>query len=121
MALEVSGIDHVVLHVRDVERSKKFYMDLLGMTWAHGREGQAFLRCGSQMVALFAVDGDDHALFGELIDGACLGDRHLNARLQHRRGEHEDEQKHKDDVDQRSDVDLGQCGLGASFGGEGHC
>ena len=59
MALEVSGIDHVVLHVRDVERSKKFYMDLLGMTWAHGREGQAFLRCGNQMVALFAADGDD--------------------------------------------------------------
>jgi hypothetical protein len=64
---------------------------------------------------LLLVDGDDHALFGELIDGAGLGDRDFDAGLKHRCGEHEDEQKHKDDVDQRSDVDLGERGLGASF------
>jgi hypothetical protein len=70
---------------------------------------------------LFFVDGDDHAFFGELIDGARLRDRYFDAGLEDGRGEHEDEQKHEDDVDQRRDVDLGQCGLGASFGGEGHC
>ena len=69
---------------------------------------------------LLAVDGDDHALFGELIDGAGLGDGHLDAGLKHGRGEHEDEQKHENHVDERRDVDLGERGLGVSFGGEGH-
>ena len=69
---------------------------------------------------LLLVDGDDHALFGELIDGAGFGDGDFDAGLEDGRGEHEDEQKDEDDVDQRSDVDLGQCGLGASFDGEGH-
>ena len=64
---------------------------------------------------LLAVDGDDHALFGELIDGAGFGDRDLDAGLQHRRGEHEDEQKDEHDVDQRRDVDLGECGLRVSL------
>jgi catechol 2,3-dioxygenase-like lactoylglutathione lyase family enzyme len=30
--IQVNGIDHIVLHVRDVERAKKFYTELLGMT-----------------------------------------------------------------------------------------
>ncbi len=54
-ALKVTGIDHVVFHVRDLERSKQFYMGLLGMEWAHGGAKQAFLRCGRQQVALFEV------------------------------------------------------------------
>ena len=70
---------------------------------------------------LLAVDGDDHALFGELIDGARLGDRDLDSGLENRCSEHEDEQKHKNDVDQRRDVDLGKRGLGTSFCREGHC
>ncbi len=64
---------------------------------------------------LLVVDGDDHALFGELIDGARLGNGDFDAGLKHRRGEHEDEQKHEHDVDQRSDVDLGERGLRVSF------
>ena len=64
---------------------------------------------------LLAVDGDDHALFGELVDGARLGDRDLDTGLENWRREHEDEQKHENHVDQRRDVDLGECGLGVSF------
>ena len=30
--IQTSGVDHVVLHVNDVQRSKKFYTDVLGMT-----------------------------------------------------------------------------------------
>ncbi len=56
-----------------------------------------------------------------LVDGAGLRDGDVDAGLQDGRGEHEDEQQHEDDVDQRRDVDLGERGLGASFGGEGHC
>ena len=43
-----------------------------------------------------------------------LRDGDFDAGLKHGRGEHEDEQQHEDDVDQRRDVDLGQCGLGAA-------
>ncbi len=77
-----------------------------------------------QKDVLVFVDGDDHALFGELIDGTRFGDRDLDTGLQDGCGEHEDEQQHEDDVDQRSDVDLGERGLGAGLttatGGEGH-
>ena len=60
-ALKVTGIDHVVLHVQDLERSKKFYIDLLGFTVAHEGGRQSFLSCGSQQVALFEVGSELHA------------------------------------------------------------
>jgi catechol 2,3-dioxygenase-like lactoylglutathione lyase family enzyme len=60
--LEVTGIDHVVLHVADVARSERFYVEVLGFTVAHGGGGHTFLRCGDQMVALFErTDRDIHA------------------------------------------------------------
>jgi catechol 2,3-dioxygenase-like lactoylglutathione lyase family enzyme len=59
-ALKVTGIDHVVLHVRDLERAKRFYIDLLGFTVAHESSWQSFLSCGIQQVALFQMrDGSD--------------------------------------------------------------
>jgi len=30
--IQATGIDHLVLHVSDVARAKKFYTDVLGMT-----------------------------------------------------------------------------------------
>ena len=33
--LKTAGIDHTVLHVKDLARSKKFYMEVLGMTVNH--------------------------------------------------------------------------------------
>jgi catechol 2,3-dioxygenase-like lactoylglutathione lyase family enzyme len=54
--LQVTGIDHVVLHVKDLERARRFYIDLLGFEVAHESSWQSFLRCGSQQVALFAVN-----------------------------------------------------------------
>ncbi len=58
-ALKVTGIDHVVLHVNDLERSKRFYMELLGFQVAHESSWQSFLSCGSQQVALFQMRDDD--------------------------------------------------------------
>ena len=40
--LKTVGIDHTVLHVSDLERSRRFYIDLLGMTVAHGSSWNAF-------------------------------------------------------------------------------
>ncbi len=51
--LEVTGIDHVVLHVKDLARSRKFYTEFLGMEVEHESSWQLFLRCGSQGIALF--------------------------------------------------------------------
>ena len=54
--IKTAGIDHTVLHVKDLVRSKKFYMDVLGMTVNHENDTHAFLWCGNgQMVPLFQV------------------------------------------------------------------
>ena len=57
---KVTGIDHVVLHVKELARSKKFYVELLGMEVEHESSWQVFLKCGNQGVALFeAKNGDE--------------------------------------------------------------
>src|SRR6266849_1323148 len=48
--LKVAGIDHVVLHVNDLARSRRFYVDLLGFEVEHEGGSNSFLRCGSQLV-----------------------------------------------------------------------
>ncbi|MBI2349416.1 MAG: VOC family protein [Deltaproteobacteria bacterium] len=54
--LKVTGIDHVVLHVKELARSKKFYADFLGMEVEHESSWQLFLKCGDQGVALFETE-----------------------------------------------------------------
>ena len=56
--LQVTGIDHVVFHVKDLARSKKFYIDFLGMDIEHESSWQCFLKCGSQGLALFEAEDD---------------------------------------------------------------
>jgi len=63
--LKVTGINHVVLHVADVERSKRFYMEVLGFEDRNVSMGPSmkasFLRCGVQGLDLFEVaNGDVH-------------------------------------------------------------
>ena len=59
--LQVTGIDHVVFHVKDLSRSKKFYVDFLGMEVDHERATECFLKFGRQGIALFEVDDNVHA------------------------------------------------------------
>ncbi len=61
--LQVTGINHVVLHVTDLERSKTFYMDVLGFEDRNISGGPptmkaSFLHCGMQGLDLFEVPGD---------------------------------------------------------------
>jgi len=56
--IQTSGVDHVVLHVSDVGRSKKFYIEILGMTVYREDDGQVFMHAGKQGVALFKKEGD---------------------------------------------------------------
>ncbi len=59
--LKTAGIDHTVLHVKDLARSKKFYMEVLGMTVNHEDAIHSFLWCGNgQMVPLFQVPEGTH-------------------------------------------------------------
>ncbi len=54
LEIKTTGIDHVVLWVSDLERSKRFYIDLLGMMVNHESDWQSFLWCGDgHQVALF--------------------------------------------------------------------
>jgi catechol 2,3-dioxygenase-like lactoylglutathione lyase family enzyme len=56
--VKVSGIDHIVLHVNDVERARTFYTDVLGMSVYRQNERQVFLHAGTQGVALFKKRDD---------------------------------------------------------------
>ena len=57
--IQTSGIDHIVLHCSDIERSKAFYTDVLGMTVYRENDRQVFLHAGGQGVALFRRQRDD--------------------------------------------------------------
>ena len=78
--IQTNGLDHLVLHVQDVARAKKFYTELLGMTVYRENEGQAFLHCGQQGVALFKKRGD-----APLTTGNDLNHLALDVRVRHLR------------------------------------
>jgi glyoxylase I family protein len=53
---KVTGLDHIVLHVKDLPRARQFYVDFLGLEVERERDWQCFLKCGNQGIALFEVD-----------------------------------------------------------------
>jgi catechol 2,3-dioxygenase-like lactoylglutathione lyase family enzyme len=72
MMIETTGIDHVVLHVNDVQRSKKFYTEVLGMTPYREDDGQVFLHAGQQGVALFRKEGETSLTAGNDLNHLAL-------------------------------------------------
>ena len=80
--IRISGLDHVALSVADLERSLKFYTEVLGFE-VSPRENQKpgteyFLDCGPSLIGLIQGDpkGDKH----ELQDGG-LGGNHFSFRV----------------------------------------
>ena len=67
-----------------------------------------------QKHALLLVNADYKALFRDLFHGTRFGHAHLNTGLQHRRSDHEDDQQHQHDVNQRRDIDIGEGSLSSS-------
>ena len=62
--IDVEGIDHVALRVRDVERSAQWYMDLLGFERRHQGmwEGiPVFIGKGTTSIALFPVRSNERS------------------------------------------------------------
>ena len=70
--LKISGIDHVVFHVKDLARSRKFYVDFLGLEVEHERDWQCFLKCGNQGIALFEVDDGEEVHAGSEVNHMAL-------------------------------------------------
>jgi catechol 2,3-dioxygenase-like lactoylglutathione lyase family enzyme len=64
--IQASGIDHIVLHVSDVRRSRDFYTGRLGMTVYRENDTQVFLHAGTQGVALFKNSDGAPAAGGDL-------------------------------------------------------
>lgn len=57
----ISRVGHVVLRVRDIERSEPFYRDVLGLKISHKTPGRAvFFTCGEQDhdLAIFQLAAD---------------------------------------------------------------
>ncbi|HEX9876046.1 MAG TPA: VOC family protein [Gammaproteobacteria bacterium] len=57
--IRVTGIDHIVLRVADLDRAVRFYTEVLGMTVAKHNEPVKLvhLRAGASLIDLIAVDG----------------------------------------------------------------
>ena len=60
-AVQASGIDHLAIHVRDLDVSKAFYMGVLGLAVDREFPGGSFLKCGTQILGLIAAEGADVA------------------------------------------------------------
>ena len=69
---KVTGIDHVVLHVKDLPRARKFYVDFLGLDVERERDWQCFLKCGNQGIALFEVDDGEDVHGGSEVNHMAL-------------------------------------------------
>ena len=69
--LTIRGIDHVVLRVRDIERMRKFYCEVLGATHVAYRPefGMSHLRAGAAMIDLLQVKDP---VEGRNMDHLCL-------------------------------------------------
>jgi catechol 2,3-dioxygenase-like lactoylglutathione lyase family enzyme len=70
--LKMKGIDHVVLHTRDLAQAKRFYLDLLGLTVDHESSWQCFMHCGAQGVAIFEVKDEASFVAGHDMNHLAL-------------------------------------------------
>lgn len=70
--IRTTGVDHVVLHVSDIGRSKAFYTDILGMTVYREDDGQVFMHAGQQGVALFKKQGATQLAAGNDLNHLAL-------------------------------------------------
>ncbi len=61
---------------------------------------------------LRAVDGDHQARFGDFLDRLRFRQIHVDAGLQNRRGDHENDQQHQHHVHEGNDVDVGERSAG---------
>lgn len=80
----VQRLDHVVLRVRDLDRSEAFYRAVLGCEVARRRDdlGLRHLRAGASMIDLVAVDGPLGRRGGAPAGGTARNLDHLCLRIE---------------------------------------
>jgi len=76
MKLEISGFSHVAIRVTDLQRARRFYVDLLGLPVALEVEGVVLVKTGS---GLLGIRGDaTGAKPGDRFDPHRVGLDHLS-------------------------------------------
>jgi len=70
--IQATGIDHLVLHVTDVQRARQFYTEILGMKVYRENDRQVFLHAGQQGVALFKKQGEPPLTTGNDLNHLAL-------------------------------------------------
>jgi len=75
--MEILGLDHVVLRVRDQAVSRRFYVEVLGLTLEHVNEplGLIHLRCGQQLIDLLPLHPEAASEPTARMDHLCLSVR----------------------------------------------
>lgn len=76
---EILGLDAIVLIAKDLERQRRFYRDVLGLSVDSDYGDAVFFECGQQKLALFS--GTHHAEGTERLEGASKGISHLEFRI----------------------------------------
>jgi catechol 2,3-dioxygenase-like lactoylglutathione lyase family enzyme len=74
MALQLRGIDHVVLRVRDMQAMRRFYCDVLGAVHVAYRPEfrMSHLRAGAAMIAHDVAIGEIRERFGAEGNGTSI-------------------------------------------------
>lgn len=71
----IRGLHAIVLIVKDLEKQKRFYRDVLGLPVEADYGDAVFFSCGAQKIALF--DRSHHAEGTASLEGAPKGISHL--------------------------------------------
>jgi catechol 2,3-dioxygenase-like lactoylglutathione lyase family enzyme len=72
---EIKGIHAIVLIVKDLEKQKKFYHEVLGLKILSESDEYVFFECGEQKIALFTRE--HHPQGTQRLEGASKGISHL--------------------------------------------
>jgi catechol 2,3-dioxygenase-like lactoylglutathione lyase family enzyme len=81
--MRITGIDHVVLRVRDLDRMIAFYQGVLGCQVAHRQDalGLVHLRAGASLIDLVDVAGTLGVKGGDAPTGSAINMDHLCLRV----------------------------------------
>ena len=75
MTLSIERIDHIVITVNDIEKTCRFYCDVLGMTETQYDDNRRALYFGRQKINLHPIPNDINPIMALPLNKARLNDR----------------------------------------------
>jgi len=69
--MEISNLDHLVLTVKDIEKTVSFYESVLGMKKEEFRDGRVALKYGSQKIYLHEVGKESEPKASKPVPGSA--------------------------------------------------